>query len=53
MDAIGLPVAYVCYEEEADRRKVPNLMTKEEARRIAYWDGREISPHAVNRVSAS
>jgi hypothetical protein len=34
-DASGLAVAYVYYEEEADRRTAANLMTKEEARRIA------------------
>jgi hypothetical protein len=35
MDASGLAVTYVYYEEEAGRRKVANLMTKDEARRIA------------------
>ena len=34
-DANGLAVAYVYYEEEPGRRKAANLMTKEEARRIA------------------
>jgi hypothetical protein len=34
-DAIGLAVAYVYYEEEPGRRAAANLMTKEEARRIA------------------
>jgi hypothetical protein len=35
MDASRLAVAYVYYEEEPGRRKVANLMTKDEARRIA------------------
>jgi hypothetical protein len=34
-DATGLTVAYVYYEEEPGRRAAANLMTKEEARRIA------------------
>jgi hypothetical protein len=34
-DANGVNVAYVYYEEEPGRRKVANLMTKDEARRIA------------------
>jgi hypothetical protein len=34
-DANGLAVAYVYYEEEPGRRAAANLMTKEEARRIA------------------
>ena len=34
-DADGLAVAYVYYEEEAGRRTAANLMTKDEARRIA------------------
>ena len=34
-DANGLAVAYVYYEEEAGRRTAANLMTKDEARRIA------------------
>jgi hypothetical protein len=33
-DASGVAVAYVYYEEERGRRKVANLMTKDEARRI-------------------
>jgi endo-1,4-beta-D-glucanase Y len=35
MDASGLAVTYVYYEEEPGRRAAANLMTKEEARRIA------------------
>jgi endo-1,4-beta-D-glucanase Y len=50
-DANGLAVAYVYYEEEPGRRTAANLMTKEEARRIAaniaklpgYWDGPLVS----------
>ena len=34
MDASGLAVTYVYYEEEPGRRAAANLMTKEEARRI-------------------
>ena len=34
-DANGLPVAYVYYEEEPGRRAAANLLTKDEARRIA------------------
>jgi hypothetical protein len=34
-DASGLAVAYVCYEEKQGRRTAANLMTKDEARRIA------------------
>jgi endo-1,4-beta-D-glucanase Y len=34
-DANGLGVAYVYYEEEPGRRAAANLMTKDEARRIA------------------
>jgi endo-1,4-beta-D-glucanase Y len=34
-DANGLAVAYVYYEEEPGRRAAANLMTKDEARRIA------------------
>jgi hypothetical protein len=34
-DANGANVAYVYYEEEPGRRAAANLMTKEEARRIA------------------
>jgi hypothetical protein len=34
-DANGLAVAYVYCEEEPGRRAAANLMTKEEARRIA------------------
>jgi hypothetical protein len=34
-DANGLAVAYVYYEEEPGRRTAANLMTKDEARRIA------------------
>jgi endo-1,4-beta-D-glucanase Y len=34
-DANGLAAAYVYYEEEPGRRTAANLMTKEEARRIA------------------
>jgi endo-1,4-beta-D-glucanase Y len=34
-DANGVAVAYVYYEEEPGRRAAANLMTKEEARRIA------------------
>ena len=32
-DANGLAVAYVYYEEQPGRRKIANLMTKDEARR--------------------
>ena len=35
MDASGLAVTFVYYEEEPGRRAAANLMTKEEARRIA------------------
>jgi hypothetical protein len=35
MDASGLAVTYVYYEEEVGRRTAANLMTKNEARRIA------------------
>jgi len=34
-DANGVNVAYVYYEEERGRRTAANLMTKDEARRIA------------------
>jgi endo-1,4-beta-D-glucanase Y len=34
-DKSGFAVAYVYYEEEAGRRSAANLMTKDEARRIA------------------
>jgi hypothetical protein len=34
-DANGLAVAYVYYEEEPGRRTAANLMTRDEARRIA------------------
>jgi endo-1,4-beta-D-glucanase Y len=34
-DASGLAVAYVYYEEEPGRRAAANLMSKDEARRIA------------------
>jgi hypothetical protein len=34
-DAKGMNVAYVYYEEEKGRRAAANLMTKDEARRIA------------------
>ena len=34
-DANGLAVAYVYYEEEPGRRAAANLMTKDEAGRIA------------------
>jgi endo-1,4-beta-D-glucanase Y len=34
-DANGLAVAYFYYEEEPGRRAAANLMTKEEARRVA------------------
>jgi endo-1,4-beta-D-glucanase Y len=34
-DANGQALAYVYYEEEPGRRAAANLMTKEEARRIA------------------
>ena len=34
-DASGLAVSYVYYEEEPGRRAAANLMTKDEARRIA------------------
>jgi hypothetical protein len=34
-DGNGLPVAYVYYEEDPGRRTAANLMTKDEARRIA------------------
>jgi hypothetical protein len=34
-DANGQALAYVYYEEEARRRTAANLMTKDEARRIA------------------
>jgi hypothetical protein len=34
-DATGLLVVYVYYEEEPGRRAAANLMTKDEARRIA------------------
>jgi hypothetical protein len=34
-DANGLAVAYVYYEQEPGRRTAANLMTKDEARRIA------------------
>jgi hypothetical protein len=34
-DANGLAVAYVYYEEEKGRRAAANLMTKDEARRMA------------------
>jgi hypothetical protein len=34
-DANGVNAAYVYYEEERGRRTAANLMTKEEARRIA------------------
>jgi hypothetical protein len=33
--ANGVAVAYIYYEEEPGRRAAANLMTKEEARRIA------------------
>jgi hypothetical protein len=35
MDASGLAVTYVYYEEEPGRRTAANLMTKDGARRIA------------------
>jgi hypothetical protein len=35
MDASGLAVTYVYYEEEVGRRTAANLMTRDEARRIA------------------
>ena len=35
MDASGLAVTYVYYEEERGRRTAANLVTKDEARRIA------------------
>jgi hypothetical protein len=34
-DANGVAVAYVYYEQEPGRRTAANLMTKDEARRIA------------------
>ena len=34
-DKNGFAVAYVYYEEEPGRRSAANLMTKDEARRIA------------------
>jgi hypothetical protein len=34
-DANGVAVAYIYYEEEPGRRAAANLMTKDEARRIA------------------
>jgi endo-1,4-beta-D-glucanase Y len=34
-DHNGFPVAYVYYENEPGRRTAANLMTKDEARRIA------------------
>jgi hypothetical protein len=34
-DRNGYALAYVYYEEEAGRRSAANLMTKDEARRIA------------------
>jgi hypothetical protein len=34
-DRNGFAVAYVYYEEEPGRRSAANLMTKDEARRIA------------------
>jgi hypothetical protein len=34
-DANGVAIAYLYYEEEPGRRTAANLMTKEEARRIA------------------
>ena len=34
-DANGVNVAYVYYEEERGRRTAANLMTRDEARRIA------------------
>jgi hypothetical protein len=34
-DANGVAIAYLYYEEEPGRRAAANLMTKEEARRIA------------------
>jgi endo-1,4-beta-D-glucanase Y len=34
-DANGLALAYVYYEQEPGRRTAANLMTKDEARRIA------------------
>jgi hypothetical protein len=34
-DGNGLAVAYVYYEEDTGRRTTANLMTKDEARRIA------------------
>ena len=34
-DQNGYALAYVCYEEEPGRRAAANLMTKDEARRIA------------------
>ena len=35
MDASGLAVTFVYYEEEPGRRTAANLMTRDEARRIA------------------
>lgn len=35
MDASGQKLAYVCYEEEPGRRSAAELLTKDEARRIA------------------
>ena len=34
-DRNGYPLAYVHYEEEPGRRSAANLMTRDEARRIA------------------
>lgn len=39
-DANGLAVAYVYYEEEAGRRMAANLMTRDEARRMAINIGK-------------
>ena len=50
-DKNGQPIAYVYYEEEADRRSAAKLLTRDEARRIAANIAK--LPHLLTRKSAS